>query len=610
MAGAKWISNLFSNRIVTAVTRHASGQMSRRRTPPTSARPGLETLEDRCVPATLMVTNIGDNGVGSLRAAINGANRMSGLVTINFAIGAVGTARTINLTTALPTITATVVIDGTSQGGSGYSGAPLIELNGTRAGVSANGLVLTSNNSTIDGLRIDHFGQDGILLKGNTTGNTIGGTTPGMGNVISSNGNDGIEITGDGTTNNLIEGNLIGTNAAGTVAAANKADGILIHNGASNNTVGGTASGAGNVISGNGNDGIEIVNDSTTNNLVQGNFIGTNLSGTGAIANKVDGILLRTGTSDNVIGGTATGAGNVISGNLNQGIEILNSGTTNNLVQGNFIGTNLSGTGAIANKFDGVLIRTGAASNTIGGTAAGAGNIISGNGNAGVEIVNAGTTHNLIQGNTIGAQVNGISALANGGNGVAVRNEAANNTIGGTGTGAGNTIAFNGGDGVLVGDTTAGLSAGIGNAIQGNSIFGNKRLGIFLGFDNISKPPVVLANDSKGHPALNNSYQNFPVLTTPRVTANSTIFGGTLTSPNNPKTTFRIEFFASNSADPTGFGQGQIFLGAVTVTTDASGKATISFTLPTRLASGQVISATATDALGNTSEFARNVIVP
>jgi titin len=602
MSAANWFRSLFADRSATAA-RHSL--RSRR-----AARPALEALEDRVVPAPLLVTNTGDNGPGTLRRAINTANTMSGLVTIDFAIGASGTSRTIALTEALPTITATVLIDGTSQGGSGYNGAPLIVLDGTRAGAGASGLQLTGNNSTIQGLSIQNFAQDGILLSDNATGNTIGGTTTATGNVISNNGNDGIELVNKGTTNNLIEGNSIGTNAAGTAAAPNKADGILIRTGASNNTVGGTASGAGNVISGNGNHGVEIVNADTRNNVIQGNLIGTNLGGTAAIANTADGVLIRTGARNNTVGGTASGAGNIISGNGNDGVEIVNADTINNVIQGNRIGTNRAGTGAIANKFDGVLIRTGTSNNTVGGTASGAGNVISGNGSNGVEIVGNSTTNNLVQGNTIGAQSDGVSALGNGTNGVAVRNDAARNIIGGTVTGAGNVIAFNGGDGVLVGDTSPGITAGVGNSVLGNSIFRNQRLGIFLGYDNTSKPPVVLANDSKGHPNVDNSYQNYPVLNTPVVTSNSTVLSGTLTSPNNPKTTLRIELFASSSADPTGFGQGQTFLGAVTVTTDASGKATFSLTLTTSLASGLFISATATDAAGSTSEFSKNVVVP
>ncbi len=602
MTNTEWVVRLFGGR--------RGAPTVRRRAPRAGARLGLEALEDRLVPAPLVVSSAADSGAGTLRAAITTANRTAGLVVIDFAIGARGSAQTINLTSPLPTINATVLLDGTSQGGSGYAGAPLITLNGARAGAGASGLDLTGNNSTIRGLIIQNFAQDGVLLRSNAAGNTVGGSAAGAGNVISGNGNDGIEIVNPGSTNNLIAGNFIGTNFGGTTAVPNKVDGILIRTNAGSNTVGGTTAGAANVISGNGNDGVEIVGEGTTNNLIVGNFIGTNAAGTAAIANKADGVLLRTKASENTVGGTASGAGNVISGNGNDGVEIVDAGTKNNLVFGNSIGTDASGTFAIANKFDGILIRTGASENTVGGTASGAGNTISGNGANGVEIVGAGTTGNAVRGNLIGTQADGSSALGNGTNGVAVRNAAANNTIGGTGTGTGNTIAFNGGDGVLVGDTTAGVSAGTGNAIEGNSIYANRRLGIFLGFDDTSKPPVVLLNNSKGHPNVNNSYQNFPVLNAPQLTSNSTVLSGTISSPNNPRTTIRIEFFASNSGDPRGYGQGQIFLGAVTVTTNASGVANFSMTLPTRLASGQVISATATDADGNTSEFAKNVTVP
>jgi titin len=613
MSTPKWINDLFNKTASAFADRLAAGRPKGPSSQPTRkrhSRPRLEVLEDRAVPAVLIVTSAADSGAGSLRAAITAADRMSGLVTIDFSIGAAGSAHIISLKSALPAITGTVTIDGASQGGIGYTGPALIELNGTFAGSGTSGLVLTGQNSTIDGLIIEHFAQDGILLKGNATGNTIGGTTAGTGNVISANRNDGIEIVGSGAASNVVAGNFIGTTPSGTAATGNSFDGILIRNGASNNTIGGTSLAAANVISGNGNDGIEIVNTGTSNNLVEGNFIGTNLTGTGAVANKFDGVLIRTGASSNTIGGSSSGASNVISGNGNDGVEIVNIGTSNNLVDGNFVGTDVTGSAALANRFDGVIIRTGATSNTVGGTSAGTGNIISGNGNDGVEIVNAGTTKNLIQGNTIGAQVDGSSALANKAAGVMVRNGAANNTIGGTGAGAGNTIAFNNGDGVIIGITTVGTPAGIGNAIEGNSIFGNHRLGIFLGTDNISRPPVVLANNSKGHTGINNNYQNYPVLNTPIVTANSTILSGTLSSPNNPGATFRIELFAtSRSSGPSTQSVGMTFLGFATVTTNSSGKGTFSLTLTTPLSAGQVITATATDPLGNTSEFSRGVVV-
>jgi titin len=570
-------------------------------------QPRLEVLEDRFAPATLTVTSAANSGAGSLRAAITAADRMSGNVTIDFAIGATGSAHTISLRSALPAITGSVTIDGSSQGGAGYTGPALIELNGTLAGFGASGLVLTGSGGAIEGLVIDHFSQDGILLRSGASNNTIGGSTPGTGNVISGNHNDGIEIVGSQTSSNLIENNFIGTKITGTAAMGNLRDGVLVRNGSSNNTIGGSSLGTANVISSNGNDGVEIVNTNTSNNLVEGNFIGTDLTGSKALANKFDGILIRFGASSNTVGGTSSGARNIISGNGNDGVEIVNTTTNNNLVEGNYIGTDVTGMKAIGNKFDGVIVRTGAQSNTIGGTSSGAGNVISANGNDGVEIVNGGTSKNLIEANIIGAGEDGITALGNKANGVAVRNNANNNTVGGIISGAGNTIAFNAGDGVIIGVTTVGTAAGIGNAIEGNSIFSNQRLGIFLGTDNINKPPVVLGNNANGHTGVNNNYQNYPVLTTPR--AGSTAITGTLEMPNSPNKAFRIELFSNNAADPSGFGQGETFLGTVTVTTDVHGNATFTFDLKTPLLAGQVISATTTDSSGNTSEFSRDVTV-
>jgi hypothetical protein len=439
-------------------------------------RPRVEALEDRLVPTTLVVSSTADSGGGTLRAAIAAANQTPGLVTIDFAIGAHGSFHTINLATQLPAITGTVIINGASQGGTGYSGQPLIELNGAGAPKGACGLTVVGNGCKIEGLRIDRFDADGILLNGNASRNTIGGA--------------------------------------------------------------------------------------------------------------------------------AAGAGNVIFGNHNDGIELVNPGVTNTRIEGNHIGTDFPGTAALPNRFDGILIRNGSSNNTIGGGSHNDRNIISANGNDGIEIVNTGSANNLIERNLIGTQADGASHLGNGRDGVAVRVQAANNTI------SSNVIAFNHGNGVLVGDHMASGTAGTGNTIEGNSIVGNHRLGIFLGFDNLNLPPVVLVNGILGHPALNNSYQNYPVLSTPQVTADSTVLSGTVVSPNNAGTTLRIEFFASSSADPSGFGQGQRFLGSVTVTTMGNGFGSFKLTLPVRLASGQVISATATDTLGNTSEFARNVRVP
>src|SRR5262249_1136974 len=144
-------------------------------------------------------------------------------------------------------------------------------------------------------------------------------------------------------------------------------------------------------------------------------------------------------------------------------------------------------------------------------------------------------------------------------------------------------------------------------------IFSNGRLGIFLGFDNTAAPPVPLVNDSKEHPGVNNSYQNYPVLNAPQTGGGVTVLSGVLSSPNNPGDTFRIEFFSNTTKDPVGpspngQGQGETFLGATAMTTGPNGFGIFSLTLPTALGSGLFISATATDSSGNTSEFSVNVV--
>ncbi len=218
------------------------------------------------------------------------------------------------------------------------------------------------------------------------------------------------------------------------------------------------------------NSGINIfVNGS---NVITGNFIGTNAAGTSAVANQADGININTGSTNNTIGGTTPAARNLISGNGNAGLGIFSSGTSNNTIEGNYIGTNAAGTAAIANGtnggWDGVDVSGGATSNTIGGTTAGAGNLISGNARYGVAIYGSGTSNNTLEGNNIGTNVAGTAALANGGAGVLVNGGATNDIIGGVTAGAGNTIAYNAGDGVIVsGNSTNGIT------VRGNAIFAN-----------------------------------------------------------------------------------------------------------------------------------------
>ena len=193
-------------------------------------------------------------------------------------------------------------------------------------------------------------------------------------------------------------GNFIGTNAAGTSPLAIRMK-VCLAGGSSNNTIGGATAGAGNVIAAN-SVGVWVRGSGSNSNTIQGNFIGTNSAGTVGLGNTADGVVLDTGVTGNLVGGSAAGAGNVISGNHANGIWIRGTGTTNNLVLGNLIGTTPNGTAALANTGDGVLVTNSATGNTIGGSTAAARNIISGNSSDGVQINGSGTTGNIVQATT------------------------------------------------------------------------------------------------------------------------------------------------------------------------------------------------------------------
>ena len=278
---------------------------------------------------------------------------------------------------------------------------------------------------------------NGVEING--AGNTIGGTTTADRNIISANTNDGILISGSGATGNVVSGNDIGTDLTGTVALGNLSAGVGI-TGASGNTIGGTAPGAGNVISGNGTPegqgaGLLINGAGASGNLVQGNFIGTDSGGTSALANLGFGVAI-VAASGNTLGGTTAGDGNVISGNAFSGVFLAGPGTTQNVVQGNVIGIAADGIHALGNAMDGISLQTGAVNNLI------AGNVIAANTQDGVNL--SGASQNQLLDNLIGINSSGATGLGNGQDGVRVTGQGDNNTIGGTGAGAGNTIADNG----------------------------------------------------------------------------------------------------------------------------------------------------------------------
>jgi uncharacterized repeat protein (TIGR01451 family) len=337
---------------------------------------------------------------------------------------------------------------------------------------------------------------------------------------------------------------------------------------------------------------------SSSSNVIEGNFFGVDPTGSTA-APGINGIDIRgenfSIANNNTVGGTTPDARNVISGSTNDGIQMV---TSANVIQGNFIGTDASGTKAIGNLF-GILC--GGPNNVIGGTTAGAGNVISGNKIEGISINGGPASGNVVQGNDIGTDPTGKLPVGNGRFAMEVGSSGGvqmNNTIGGTAAGAGNVIAFNGAassDGAGVVIDVGPLE--VGESVLGNSIFSNTSNGSIpgrgLGIDN------ALDGVTLNTP---NNPRNFPVITGVTATASSTTIKGTLNSA--PNGTYRVEFFANAAVDPTGYGEGQTFIGFTNVTTDASGNGSFNVTLPAALPAGEpFITSTSTNATGDTSEF-------
>lgn len=331
-------------------------------------------MEDRLLLTTFQVTSILDDGSqGSLRWAIGQTNGGAGGDTIEFNINPGSGVQTIPITSALPAITVPVTIDATIN--PNYAGTPLVQIDGTGAGAGVNGLSITAGNTIVRGLSIVNFKGHGIN--------------------ISSGGGD------------VVQADYLGIRADGTTTAPNGGDGVLVTS--SNNTIGGSLSGQGNLISGNSGYGIEL--NTGSSNLVAGNRVGVNANGTLKRGNTLGGILVKNSLTD-TIGGTSSGAANIISGNASHGIETF--GTTDGLVvQGNFIGTDVSKTIDLGNLGDGVHLFS--SHNTIGGLSQGAGNVIAFNGNstsgnvAGIAMV-LNVANNTIYSNSIFSNVGlGIS---------------------------------------------------------------------------------------------------------------------------------------------------------------------------------------------------------
>ncbi len=397
--------------------------------------------------SSLIVTNTNDSGPGSLRQALLDTSTACNTLpcTIAFNIGA--GPFVITPASALPAVSTQILVDATTQ--PGYAGTPIVRLSG-------QGLQLSGTGAAVKGLSI-------------------------------TNATYAIDISGN---SNTIESNYLGLDLSGNVAA--NTTGVRVTG--SSNTIGGTTAAQRNIISGNTDSGV-ILTTSANNNVVAGNYIGTDPSGSSARPND-RGVQILDGSDNNTIGGATTAHRNLISGNTTYGIYIEGSAPAaspdNNSIQNNWIGLDVSGTTILSNASANVKLINYALGNHVGTN--GAGNVIAGS-NFGV-IVNA--DGNYVYGNTIGLASDGVTPAANTTGGIFIN--AANTFVGSMTAGEENVIASNGGYGI-------GVGGGNANSFLGNSLHDNGGIGIDLNTDGVTP------NDAGDADTGPNGYQNAPVIT-------------------------------------------------------------------------------------------------
>ncbi len=329
-----------------------------------------------------------------------------------------------------------------------------------------------------------------------------------------------------------------------------------------------------------GSDGIQIQTSGVT---IAGNFVGTNPAGTSSFLLPSVGIRVVSG-DNHVIGGAAAADRNLVSGYRDGSIEIEAGNGT--LVQGNYVGTNVTGTASLQDLSASPF---GVQPDPLTTNVSVLGNLISGNA-TGVPAYGGGA---IIRGNLIGTQPDGVTTVSPIGNAVGVYLLGNGNVVGGTSAGQGNTIAFSSGEGIRV---QPGI---VGGNITGNSIFSNTRLGINLSGISGLTPLANDACDADTTPG--NLGQNYPIITSAGVAAGNVTISGTLNS--TASTTFRVEFFSNTACSSSGNGEGRTYLGFANVATNGTCDATFGplvFAVPP---GETVFTATATDPANNTSEF-------
>jgi CSLREA domain-containing protein len=588
--------------------------------------------------STFTVTMSGDTDDGvcdgrcTLREAINAANANAGFVLrdadhIAFRIPLFDSL-VIQLQSTLPALTDNVVVDGDNQPTPGLiviNGQVFSHLTPNPGNVEVHGGpgiptgITVSASATLRNLVVSGFSVNGLSLSsttfktleqlnvhGNGTGVALSGSNATLTNSTITQNSVGVQLGG---SLNTVSGNTI---------TANTGPGVRITG--FNDTLGGNTPSARNVISGNTGNGVELSSGAASAHVL-GNYIGVDAAGTAALPNSLTGIT-DVSVSSNTIGGLSGAERNVISGNSGDGVQLnlnVTPGSAAILVQGNFIGTNATGTAAIPNGGNGVSVNgfDDAAHDDITPHLQLTGNVISGNRQHGVFL--RGGAHHVLQSNLIGTDAGGTGSLGNGTDGQfdGVFIQAARRvTVGGDSVALGNVIAHNANTGVMVFTADANSSTTVGNTIRLNSIFANGRLGIDLvqtsaenGFG------LVTPNDLGDADNGGNRRQNFPILQTAVVPApGSLIVVGTLNSTAASATLpalFAVDFYASATCDFGGSGEGERYLGSFVVATNSAGHAPVVLSVaPNPAVTSGVITATATSLVtGDTSEFSPCVSV-
>lgn len=478
-------------------------------------------------------------------------------------------------------------IGGTEAGAEnviGFNAGGGIEINGFTELTMGNRVLGNFVGTNAAGANLGNSGQ-GIVIA-NAEQNTVGGTLPDEANTIGFNTTHGIVIANftDPTIENSIAGNFIGTNAAGA-DLGNAESGVVIQD-ASSNLIGGDTPGAGNTIEFNGDFGVRVQSfngQPAENNRVQGNVAGFNLggiliTGAGATGNLAQGNVIGTNSagdnrgnvsfgitiqdaSDNTVGGTQPGEGNIVGFTpFSIGVVGASGENTNNVVEGNFVGTNPAGDHLGLDVSHGIYVQ-GLSGNRVGGSDPGAGNTVGFavfgiviNGTAGV------TTGNLVEGNFVGTDSMGRN-LGNSNMGVIVE-AASGNTVGGTTPGSGNVIGFNQGAGVVVFGPSS-----QDNAIVRNAIFDNNALGIDLSANSVAGDGVTVNDGCGDSDAGPNGHQNFPTLLLAQARGTRLTIDFDLDTSAGDH---HVEFFSVPAADPSGFGEGELFLGTAQVSVSAT----------------------------------------